>query len=256
MSTVQSLRDSALSLLDGVKSHEVGFPRLESADAAGSLPLSAREQRLLDLYDGLERLELEASLHRAQAAVPEGPAEPPAGEPDERVAAAERELLEAKAGYSLRNNVIEGVLVTDPTLRAVHSGSKATGAERALLPRIQRRDVLSTTHTNLSASQASTLAALTTAETEHVMASRRNAESTQTLLRLAEETRTHVEDVREQRVRAQLGELEREVKIRRSRQRVMKSIVSAVVAGSGVDWARDERLRELVMDDEEGDAGG
>ncbi len=124
-----------------------------------------------------------------------------------------------------------------------------------LLPRVQRRDVLSVAHANVATELASTLSALTTAETEGIEASRRNAESTQTLLRLAQEAETNTKDVKEGKVRAQLAELEREVKVKRGRRRIMKSIVGAVVAGSGVDWAADEELRELVMDDEGGDEG-
>jgi hypothetical protein len=29
----------------------------------------------------------------------------------------------------------------------------------------------------------------------------------------------------------------------------MKNIASAVIAGSGVDWARDDQLRALVLDE-------
>ena len=40
----------------------------------------------------------------------------------------------------------------------------------------------------------------------------------------------------------------------RKRWRIMKSVVAAVVVGSGVDWASDDSLKELVLDDE--DEGG
>lgn len=37
-----------------------------------------------------------------------------------QLAAAERELLEARATYTVQRKAVEAVLVTDPTLKAVH----------------------------------------------------------------------------------------------------------------------------------------
>lgn len=53
---------------------------------------------------------------------------------------------------------------------------------------------------------------------------------------------------------AQLEDLEKETSIARNRWSVMKSVVSAVVAGSGVDWARDATLQKLVLDEEDEDS--
>nr|5Z08_D Chain D, Cenp-H [Thermothielavioides terrestris NRRL 8126] len=41
---------------------------------------------------------------------------------------------------------------------------------------------------------------------------------------------------------------EAEMKSNRRRWRIMKGAASAIVAGSGIDWVRDERLRDLVLD--------
>ena len=43
---------------------------------------------------------------------------------------AEKECLEARATYSLRQSVVEDVLIVDPILKAVHAGLKATPTER------------------------------------------------------------------------------------------------------------------------------
>lgn len=57
-------------------------------------------------------------------------------QPDEddelRVKDAERACLEARARYILKNSIVENVLVTDPVLKAIHSGGNATPAERFL----------------------------------------------------------------------------------------------------------------------------
>lgn len=49
---------------------------------------------------------------------------------DDQVRRAENELLKAKATYSLRNQIVESVLMTDPNLKAVHCGPQATHTER------------------------------------------------------------------------------------------------------------------------------
>lgn len=49
-----------------------------------------------------------------------------------QVKIAEKECLEARATYSLKESVVEDVLVADPVLKAVHSGLNATATERYL----------------------------------------------------------------------------------------------------------------------------
>ena len=46
----------------------------------------------------------------------------------------------------------------------------------------------------------------------------------------------------------EIGILEGQVKSSHQRWRIMKGAASAIVAGSGIEWARDERLRDLVLD--------
>lgn len=48
----------------------------------------------------------------------------------EELRTAERELLEARASYSVRRKVVESVIMTDPTLKAVHSRQHVTHTER------------------------------------------------------------------------------------------------------------------------------
>ena len=47
-----------------------------------------------------------------------------------RLTAAQKELLEARAGYQLRNCIVENVLHADPLLKAVHTGANAAPMER------------------------------------------------------------------------------------------------------------------------------
>ena len=51
-------------------------------------------------------------------------------EVDSQLKIAEKECLEARATYSLKQSVVEDVLVVDPILKAVHAGLNATPTER------------------------------------------------------------------------------------------------------------------------------
>ena len=75
-----------------------------------------------------------------------------------------------------------------------------------------------------------------------------NQEKATKMMRLAEEAGCDKKEVVEGKARERIEEMEQEVKGSRQRWRVMKGTASAVVAGSGVDWASDERLRGLVLE--------
>ena len=51
-------------------------------------------------------------------------------EVDTQLKIAEKKCLEARARYSLKQSVVEDVLIVDPMLKAVHAGLKATPTER------------------------------------------------------------------------------------------------------------------------------
>lgn len=93
---------------------------------------------------------------------------------------------------------------------------------------------------------------LTKAERGNAIANEKNRELTQTLLALAEETKSEKNEVvQDPKLRSKLEGLDAQIRASRREWRTMKGITAAVIAGSGVDWARDDTLRDLVMDDEE-----
>jgi hypothetical protein len=97
----------------------------------------------------------------------------------------------------------------------------------------------------------STTETVTRVEAEHVVVSRKNADLAATMIALAKEANSQkTEDIQDPKLRQEIAELEESLKVSRQRWRIMKSTASAVVAGSGIDWARDEKLRELVMDED------
>ncbi|OBT40788.1 hypothetical protein VE00_08946 [Pseudogymnoascus sp. WSF 3629] len=220
-------------------------------DSFTELQLSELERQILDLYDRLEELQLEIGLLSAPEATQNASTEEVT---DEDLQAEQQALLEAKARYALKKGIAESILVANPILKAVHAGSNASPIERDLLPLIQQRDDVST---ELAATAAQVLAAreaLTAVEAERVVLSRGNTELAGRMVGLAEEVEGQKKgDIKDPELRGRIEEMEREVKRSRQKWRLMKEVASGVVAGSGMDWARDEKLRALVLEEDSDD---
>ncbi|KAH7403476.1 centromere protein H (CENP-H)-domain-containing protein [Cadophora sp. MPI-SDFR-AT-0126] len=206
------------------------------------------EKRILEVYDRLEQLQLEIALLKAQGILSnDGPSEVS----EEDISAATQELLKAKSLYLLRGNVIENVLITNPILRAVHGSSNATIVEQDLLPLVEKRDQLSITLTKLATQERSIQDELLRVETENALMARKNADLASRMLALADEANLQrKEDIEDPKLRNQLDELESEMKLSRQKWRIMKGTASATIAGSGVDWTRDSKLRDIVLDND------
>lgn len=117
----------------------------ESAGVPTPLVLSDREKRVLELYDKLQQLQLEIALLNAQKSyvpgrrrlqsIPFLASSPPLILPtdatsERTVEVAQNELLDARARYMLRNEVVASVVSANPILQAVHNGTKASPIER------------------------------------------------------------------------------------------------------------------------------
>lgn len=95
---------------------------------------------------------------------------------------------------------------------------------------------------------------LTDVQVQSIRVCRQNMELTSELFALAEQAKQKkAVRVDDPRVQQEIEKLTREVKTSRQRWRVMKGVASGVVAGSGVDWAKDEDLRNIVLDPEDED---
>lgn len=68
------------------------------------------------------------------------------------------------------------------------------------------------------------------------------------MIALAEEANTRKRDDIGSKAREKLQEMEESVKTSRQRWRIMKGTASGTIVGSGVDWARDLKLLEIVLD--------
>ena len=106
--------------------------------------------------------------------------------------------------------------------------------------------------TNLSAQLHSTSNALTMTEAQNIEAMEKNRKLTTTLLQLANDMKAQrLSAISESKLSDQLEELREDTRAARRRWKIMKGVVAAVIVGSGVDWARNDELRQLVIDEEE-----
>jgi len=169
-----------------------------------------------------------------------------------QITTAERELLEARTSYILRNKIIQNVLIADPVLKAIHAGSSATELETRLLPLINERDTISMVHSTLSTRDHAAKSRLATLERENEAAIAKNKNLARAMLDIANELKAEkIEEIQDVKLRAQLEKIDEDVRNARKEWRVLKSLAASVVAGSGIDWAKDPKLLELVMDEED-----
>ncbi|KAJ2979419.1 hypothetical protein NUW58_g7205 [Xylaria curta] len=213
------------------------------------LLLSDKEKRVLELHDRLQQLQLEIALLNAQSNyVPDTTS-------GRTVEVAQEELLDSRARYILRNEVVASVVSANPILQAAHNGTKASPIERDLLPLLTDRDVTSSTLGPQNMEFHLLLSDLADVESRSLRLSRENVALAGRLQDLVKETDQgkdqllsgHSEHATE------IAGLEAEVKDSRRRWRVLKGTTSAIVVGSGVDWARDTELRDIVLDPAEED---
>ena len=116
---------------------------------------------------------------------------------------------------------------------------------------IDRRDTLEIAHTNLSSTLQTLLKEVATRSADNIRAMEKNRALTATLLALAKKVQTQRDEVaRDLRFGEQLDESRVDAATARRRWRIMKSVAAAVVAGSGIEWARDDTLQDLVLDEE------
>lgn len=114
---------------------------------------------------------------------------------------------------------------------------------------MNRRDVLALAHENLASAHDLVMKQLSTLEVENLQINRENRELVRQLLELTKQDSSWRERLDDPELLSQLDELEVDLKGRKAQWETMKNIASAVVVGSGLDWAGDDKLRALVLDE-------
>lgn len=123
---------------------------------------------------------------------------------------------------------------------------------RRLLPLITENDTIAMMHGTQTAKLASITRALSEAEQSNMVANRKNRELARTMLALAEEMKAQsAQDIEDAQLRNQVEAVEKQLKESRRRVKTLRGVLSGMIVGSGINWAADEGLTELVMDDEE-----
>jgi hypothetical protein len=91
--------------------------------------------------------------------------------------------------------------------------------------------------------------ALSNAEVDNLRLMEQNKGLASELLELTAQETSWRDRVDDEAVIAQMEDMEQEHKKTRAQRDTIKSVISALVVGSGVDWARDDRLRDMVLDE-------
>ncbi|KAJ5386085.1 hypothetical protein N7509_008626 [Penicillium cosmopolitanum] len=217
-------------------------------DSRDVVTLSDQEALILQLANQFQEQQLEKALLESDPGPETGT--PSSDEIEEQLANAERELLEARATYTVRRKAAHTILMTDPILKAVHL--KATiPPERALLRLVNRRDVLALAHENLASAHDQVLKQLSDSEVANLQINQENQELVRQLLELTKQDETWREKLKDAKLLSQLEQLETDFKSNKAQWDTMKHIASAMVVGSGLNWADDDQLQALVLDESE-----
>lgn len=119
-------------------------------------------------------------------------------------------------------------------------------------PLVDRRDTLGIAHANIAATLNSNRKALIRFEADNITASEKNRKLAAFLVELTEQIKVQRSSaVNDSNLAAQAEKRKLNHEAARRRCRTMKSVVAAIIAGSGIDWARDIELKSLVLDEDE-----
>ena len=230
------------------------YPRLtglkvDSID--GVRDLTTAEQEIVNLYKSLNELELETTLVEITKAEEENLPDATAEEITEAsISELEQELLEAKALYTLKTGVADGIGSIDPILSAVHGDARDKRAELSFLPLLLRRDALAMGEAELAREHAeSTLKIASLRSARLGLAAKNRDLATQVLALAADVKKKDSRDIEDDELMAQASDLEKQLAIGAGRRQILKNVVSAIIAGSGLDWVGNEQWRSLVLDD-------
>ncbi|KAJ5888007.1 hypothetical protein N7495_008048 [Penicillium taxi] len=221
---------------------EVTLLNLASDDSRDVVTFSDKEQMILRLMNGIQEQRLEKAFLEQKL-------ESLSGEnAQEQFEASEREYLEARATYTVRKKAATTILMTDPILKAVHLNA-TTPPERALFRLINRRDVLALAHENLATTHDEVLKKLSDTELENLQINHENQELVRELQDLVRQDSSWEEKLKDEKLTSQLSSLAIELKANRAKWETMKHVASAMVVGSGLNWADNDTLRDLVLDE-------
>ena len=131
----------------------------------------------------------------------------------------------------------------------IPQGTQADPLSSDLLPLVEHRDEISKLVAKHATESRSIQDESIETSSEATRISRKNIILTEQLLNLKQklnEKRAGGELNAE--ARGQINEINQQLQLSRRRWKVVKGVVSAMVVGSGVDWASDPKLIDMVLD--------
>ncbi|POS82402.1 hypothetical protein EPUL_006274, partial [Erysiphe pulchra] len=161
------------------------------------------------------------------------------------ISRAQDALLHAKALFQIKCNVTEAVLITNPIINAVHTDIGVSVHQQDLLRLLEKRDELSFSLTQLSRKVLDIQDELLRLEVENIRVSSENEKLVTSMLRLIKKASLETEQNDSSQ---ELEEINGEVELARQRWKIMKGTVSALIVGSGIDWSRDPKLLQIVLE--------
>ncbi|RPA85363.1 hypothetical protein BJ508DRAFT_412145 [Ascobolus immersus RN42] len=239
--TLERIRSSLISTLLAVTQHPVSLPLLPPPTPYPHL--LPTELDLLSEYESLKRLEFEKTL--AQSTLETIFSISNNNDEDDELAIDELERLqhqlsEARLKNQIKTRAVESILSTQPILDVSFPSATLSDPFGALSSRtLQYRDDLISAHGKL----AEAINQLKEREVE-LQIERTGVE---------EENRRMAERIRKLAKKVQGVEVEEDPEVREARRReewrlrVLRGVLGGLVVGSGVDWARDDELAEIVL---------
>jgi hypothetical protein len=225
--------------------------------------LSQKEQELLSLITTEQDLTLSLALLQSHTKTPlPSTASAPA------IHAAQELFTTTHARHSLQQRIVTRALTAGPLAAAAHTpaGYSSSSSSSAAVAAVADTE----THTRLGAGLAARdaygmLAATAMAAVQGVRARTDEVEGlgrakmaenervVQRMLGMAEQARDEEEGLERvgSEMRERIEEEEKAVKRAKSEWRVMKGLIGGIIVGSGVDWAADQELIEIVAEEDQ-----
>lgn len=86
---------------------------------------------------------------------------------------------------------------------------------------------------------------------QHLEITRRNKILSREIVRLGKQAEVTADKIEDPALKERLEVLRNKTKDEKRQYRIVKSLASGIIAGSGFDWAADDELRDLVLDNED-----
>ncbi|KAF3090999.1 hypothetical protein TWF569_000986 [Orbilia oligospora] len=245
------LKESCIAIISNLMNQKIGFPILPPPTSSGTLnalrDLSTHNDLLnLSTYDKLQELTYQRHLLEAEVEALHDVLTNDSMDLDdtENIESIKKEGREIQGKMIVKDLVVTQLASTRPIVRSIHSGPHRTNMETDLLPLLTNRDLLATTLIHLT-SQLSTL------QEAHNRSSAKLTSLTKSNKSLAEQLKqlSLEHEISENITTNEKLIAAKEETMKAQRQcRTLKGVLQGIIAGSGVDWAEDDILRELVLE--------